>query len=182
MTTEIHSQSGLLPGIVPAPPRWAIWAAHAAPLCALPSGLWRVAMAVGIPVGFSAEVMRSDYDAPGWGSLYMVALSVLIEALTFLTVGLVRPWGEIAPNWIPVIGGKQMRPLAVVRIAGSAALLISLITFMQLFLWFMIDDGNLAGTDRKVMGLAYLPLVAWGPLLGAATISYRRRHRAVPTR
>ncbi|WP_294567962.1 hypothetical protein [uncultured Arthrobacter sp.] len=32
-------------------------------------------------------------------------------------------------------------------------------------------------TGADVVGLLYLPLVAWGPLLAAVTVSYARRHR-----
>lgn len=33
-------------------------------------------------------------------------------------------------------------------------------------------------TGVTVVGILYLPLVAWGPLLAAVTVSYARRHRA----
>ncbi|GAA3037370.1 hypothetical protein GCM10020000_14080 [Streptomyces olivoverticillatus] len=34
-------------------PRWAVRAAHAAALTTVPSGLWRIALALGLPVGYS---------------------------------------------------------------------------------------------------------------------------------
>ena len=47
-------------------------------------------------------------------------------------------------------------------------------------LWWSIDHPDMTTTGRTVVGLLYLPLVAWGPLLVLVTISYARRHR-VPT-
>ncbi len=34
----------------------------------------------------------------------------------------------------------------------------------------------LDGADRVLMMACYLPLLLWGPLLGAVTVSYARRH------
>ncbi|MGY5135639.1 hypothetical protein ACWGJW_25150 [Streptomyces nigrescens] len=39
----------------PLVPRAVRWAAHAAPLTLLPSGLWRCAIAFGMPSGFGAS-------------------------------------------------------------------------------------------------------------------------------
>jgi hypothetical protein len=166
---------------VPDPPRWAHWAAHIVPLCALPSGLWRIAMGVGIPVGYSAERMSAE-GYPGWGTVYVIVLAVLVEILALLTLGLVRPWGEVAPRWIPVLGGRRMRPRIVVAVAGTGAVLLTLIMLSQLIVWQMIDEstlgaGDLTGTARMIMGLCYAPLLAWGPLLGAVTYTYYLRHR-----
>lgn len=134
-------------------------------------------MAVGVPVGYSAEVMRTDYAAPGWGSVYMIGLAVIIEALALLTLGLVRPWGEVAPRWIPLIGGRSLNPKAVTVAAATGAVLVTLVTTSQLFVWHMMGGGHLSGTALTVMGASYAPLLAWGPLLALVTLSYHRRHR-----
>ncbi|MFI1680909.1 hypothetical protein [Streptomyces sp. NPDC020607] len=38
--------------------------------------------------------------------------------------GLVREWGEVVPAWVPVLGGRRVRPLAAVvpALLGAAAL------------------------------------------------------------
>jgi len=163
------------------PPRWAHRAAHLVPLCALPSGLWRIVMGVGVPVGYSAERMSGE-GYPGWGTVYVIVLSVLVESLALLSLGLVRPWGEVLPRWIPRVGGRPLRPRIVVAVAGSGAVLLTLIMVSQAIVWQMIDEstlgaGELTGTARQVMGLCYAPLLAWGPLLAAVTYTYHRRHR-----
>lgn len=57
-------------GHVPAPPpRWARRCAWLAVLTTVPSGLWRMAMAVGVPVGASEEIRRQQHGFPGWGTV-----------------------------------------------------------------------------------------------------------------
>lgn len=81
----------------PAAP-WAVRVAKVAALTAVPSGLWRIALGVGVPVGFSGAMERQmTAHMPGWGTLYVLTLSALAESLAFLTLGLVRPWGRVTP-------------------------------------------------------------------------------------
>jgi hypothetical protein len=164
----------------PPPPRWAVWAAHAAPLATLPSGLWRIAMAVGIPVGYSERVLREEYHIPGWGMAYVIGLAVLIECLALLTLGLVRPWGERPPRWVPFVGGREVAPRAVFLAAafGTVGLtLISAVVIAQVLVG-VDGGGHLTGGAYTVMVLCYLPAFLWGPLLGVVTYSYHRRHLA----
>jgi hypothetical protein len=156
--------------------RVARFAAHGAVLVTLPSGLWRVAMAVGVPVGFSPEVLRRVYDVPGTGSLFIVGISVVQESLALLTLGLVRPWGEVVPQWIPVAGGRHVRPLAVVVPAGVSALLLTIVAVSQILMWSR-GGGDMSASGRMVLGICYLPLAMWGPLLAVATACYYLRRR-----
>ncbi|MEU0313353.1 hypothetical protein [Nocardioides sp. NPDC006273] len=160
------------------PPRWAIRAAHVASLTTLPSGLWRVALAIGLPVGYSEASARELFDAPGAGSAYLIGLTVLLELLSLLSLGLVRPWGEVVPRWVPLLGGRGIPPRAVVisAAAGAAALTALWVPFAVLW-WWSDGDGHLTGTAHALVGLTYLPLALWGPLLGALTWSYHRRHK-----
>ncbi|MBV6700093.1 hypothetical protein [Kitasatospora aureofaciens] len=162
----------------PAPaPRWAIRAAHAAALTAVPSGLWRIAMALGLPVGYSDEVLRESFHIPGWGAAYVVGLSVATEAFALLTLGLVQPWGEVVPRWIPVIGGRRVHPLAAVVPAAVGALALVLLWTDLLFWWSVDEKPAMLGPWHTIVGILYQPLVLWGPLLAAVTVSYYRRHR-----
>lgn len=100
----------------------------------MPSGLWRIVFGLGIPVGFSGEAARvAAGHQPGWGTLYCVVLSVLAEALAFLTIGLVRPWGEVAPRWIPLIGGRKVRPLAAIVPAALGSAVLTWLGLTSLF-------------------------------------------------
>lgn len=145
--------------------------AHLVPLLTLPSGLWRIALVIGLPV--------ADVDAGGfWVKVYIVSLSVVSEGAALMTLGLVQPWGEVAPRWILWIGGRRVRPLAafIPAIAGA--------TFLTA-LWTWAFWG-MAGSDfytyfddpqALIVTACYLPLLAWGPLLGVVAIAYLRRRR-----
>ncbi|MGV9266271.1 hypothetical protein ACWDRR_16595 [Kitasatospora sp. NPDC003701] len=160
-------------------PRWADLAARATVWTTVPSGLWRVALGLGVPVGFSGELAATaDRYTPGWGTAYVVLLSVLAEALAFLTVGLVRPWGEVVPRWIPLIGGRTVHPLAAIVPAtlGSAALIwVGMSSLFGGWAAAMNNPEAPHGAAGLIMTLCYLPLVAWGPLVAVVTIAYARR-------
>ncbi|MFF2122773.1 hypothetical protein ACFVXH_36175 [Kitasatospora sp. NPDC058184] len=173
-----HRAAAAAPNVPPAP-RWARLAAGAAVLSTIPSGLWRIAFGFGVPVGFSGAT-AAVYGAhqPGWGTVYCVALSALAEALAFLTLGLVRPWGLVAPRWIPLIGGRRVRPLAAIvpALLGSAVLTyVGTAALLGGWAHNLAEPDSPHGFAAVVMTLAYLPLVAWGPLLGAVALDYARR-------
>ncbi|HEY1175668.1 MAG TPA: hypothetical protein VGF17_05895 [Phytomonospora sp.] len=163
---------------VPPPPRWAVRTAHAVQLAVLPSTIWRAAMALGVDVGFSDEVLRTDYHSPGWGTVYMLGLCVIVEVAAFMTMGLVRDWGVVAPRWIPVMGGKRVNPTAAVTAAGTGAAILCLLwVYQSVVAIFLADDMGLTGGSAAVMYICYAPLLLWGPLLIAVTVSYHRRVR-----
>jgi hypothetical protein len=160
-------------------PRWANVAAHVVPLTTLPSGLWRLAVAVGIPVGFSGEL--AELYSPGRVSFYIVALSIVAEGLALLTLGLVRPWGERAPAWLPMVGGRQIPTAAAAVPALLGAAVITLVSVAGVFRWNgpenMGDPDAPQGLAGFAMTVCYAPLVAWGPLLAAVTFAYIHRRR-----
>ncbi|GAA1145514.1 hypothetical protein F4556_002936 [Kitasatospora gansuensis] len=182
MTTAVATPAALPPAVLPAP--WAVRAAKLAALTTVPSGLWRLALGVGIPVGFSGATERQmTAHMPGWGTVYVIALSALAEALAFLSLGLVRPWGRVAPRWLPLIGGRPIHPLVAVVPAGLGALAVTALTFTAgLGGWYspeaMGDPEAPHGLAGLVMTLCYAPLLLWGPLLAAVTVDYYRRSRA----
>ncbi|SDT66989.1 hypothetical protein SAMN05216371_3553 [Streptomyces sp. TLI_053] len=160
-------------------PRWAELAARATVWTTVPSGLWRLALGVGVPVGFSGElaaVFRNN--TPGWGTAYLVALSGPAEFVAFLTLGLVRPWGEVVPSWIPLIGGRTVRPLAAIVPAAIGSTVLTCLGTSALFGgWaeqLSVPEAP-QGLAAVIMTLCYLPMVAWGPLVAAVTFAYARR-------
>lgn len=161
------------------PPPWARWSAWLAVLTTVPSGLWRMAMAVGIPVGASEEIRRQHYGFPGWGTVYVFGLTLGLVGLALLTLGLVQRWGEVVPRWIPVVGARRVPPLATVIPAGAGALALTVLWLGAMSnvgtIW---DIYGLEGAERVLMVACYAPLLLWGPLLAAVTVSYHRRHRA----
>jgi hypothetical protein len=150
-------------------------AAHGAALTALPAGLWRLTLVFGYHGGYTEQGFR-DGHFTGWGMPYMIFLSMATELAALLTLGLVQPWGEVPPRWIPFVGGRTLAPKIVVRIAAAGAVIL-IALWTQLLFWWAIPHHGMTTMGSDVLGVIYLPLVAWGPLLAAVTVSYRRRHR-----
>lgn len=159
----------------PPPPRWARVAAHAAALTPLPSALWRLSLVLGFSSGFTAQGLV-DLDVAGLGWIYLMVLSVLSEAVALLTLGLVQPWGDAVPRWLPYLCGRLIPAKPVVVTASVGAALLTLL-WTQLLFWWHTPHPDMTAAGTNVVGLLYLPMVAWGPLLAAVTVSYARRHR-----
>jgi len=151
-------------------PRWAVRTAHVVPLLTLPSGLWRIALVVGLPViGLDAGSFVERFG--------IVLLSLVAEGSALLTLGLVQPWGEIVPRWIPLIGGRCVRPMAaVVPALIGAATLTFLWTWSISNMWSHGFFGYFENDAQVVLVVVcYLPLLAWGPLLAVVAVAYLRR-------
>ncbi|MEU5160975.1 hypothetical protein AB0G74_15390 [Streptomyces sp. NPDC020875] len=166
-------------------PRWAVRLAYALPLLLLPSCLWRLPFAAHFAMG---QIQALDHP-PYWVSVpYVLTLSLLTEVIAVLTIGLVRGWGETAPGWIPVIGGRPVRPLAatVPAVVGGAILTV-LFTSVPVgdnrrLTFFGVVDG-VDYTNAAWDALATIctaPLALWGPITIALGIAYYRR-RTTPT-
>lgn len=132
-------------------PRWAVFAAHAVPLCVLPSSVWRL-------------------SAGGW---YPVLLSCVATGLSLLTLGLVHSWGDRFPARLVVVtaltGAALLAGLCLYYFLNHA------------FGWVPrgpvlvgADDGPRTPPTGWAAA-TYAPLVLWPPLLAAVTIAYRRR-------
>ncbi|MFE1546893.1 hypothetical protein [Streptomyces sp. NPDC058718] len=157
---------------LPDVPRWAVLAAHAVPLVTLPSGLWRLALVAGLPVTQDAEL-----GAGFWGSAYVVSLSVVSELLAFLTLGLVRSWGEVFPRWMPFLGGRRVNPRAATGAAfAGVAGLCAIVAWGVYASIADLGPGIPASPAQDALLIAcYTPLLAWPVLVAAVAASYHRR-------
>jgi hypothetical protein len=156
-------------------PRWAVRAAHLAALAPVPSSLWRLPLMFGVSMGMSDEFMAEMMAHPFWQRAgYLIALGVLSDGAAFLTLGLVRRWGEVFPEWLPWLGGRRVPPFAALLSASIGGLAVC-----YLFTWGLptnaveIVDNWDAWT--VLMAACYAPIPLWGPLLLAVTWSYYRR-------
>lgn len=164
----------------PAPkvPRWVSLAAHAVPLCLLPSGLWRIALVV------EWTDWYGTHEWLPWERPYVLSLTVISECLALLTLGLVHPWGEVVPRWVPFLGGRNI-PIraAVIPASAGAVIITAFCTYATLnyFIHFvepLNDTGEAlptSGPGMWALVICYVPMVAWGPLLGVVTVAYYRR-------
>ena len=95
-------------------PAWAHRVAHAVPRVALPVCLWRLPV-IGHGMGRAALAAH-----PVGHIAYVITLSVLSEIAALLGFGLVRPWGERVPAWVPRLAGKRVPP-AVEHVTAAAS-------------------------------------------------------------
>lgn len=177
---SLRSHLTPMPGV----PAWVHWTAIAAALTPLPAAIWRLALGFGFDVGFRGE-LGELYAAPGWITLYVIILAVLNDAVAYLAVGLVKPWGEVWPRWIPFLRGRRVHPLAAIVPAALGTWGLALIVVDQMQNWDsptnMGDPGAPHGWRATWMLLSYMPMVAWPALLGVVTVAYgwRRRHELI---
>ncbi|MFB7395504.1 hypothetical protein [Streptomyces sp. NPDC056191] len=160
---------------LPDVPRWAVLAAHAVPLVTLPSGLWRLALVAGFPVTRDA-----DWRSMGVGeSVYVVSLSVVSELLAFLTLGLVRSWGEVFPRWTPFLGGRRVNPAAATGAALAGAAGLCAIAAWGAYAAYADLGPDIPSTPAQdvLLAVCYAPLLAWPVLLAAVAVAYHRRRR-----
>ncbi|MFB7295784.1 hypothetical protein [Streptomyces rubiginosohelvolus] len=169
------------PGVLP-PPRWAVRAAHVVAWSTVPSGVWRIALVLGVPVGVMEreEFLAGFPDhSPLIAMAYVLLIGAVAETASYLTLGLVRPWGEVVPGWIPFLGGRPVRHRLAVLAASLGALAVTVLWWVLFFGGLLTapspDPGVSAGEVLFVA--SYAPLLLWGPLLAAVTWSYQRRHR-----
>ena len=151
--------------------RWGAWAVAAAMAIPVFYALTRWAWALGIPLGFSREALRTEeIESPGiW--LAGAGLATLAVGGALLTLGLVQQWGEVYPRWIPFLRRKPVRPRTAIIPATIVAVLVT--------------SAGMGHVRRDLTGEVSLdwgtgpallwPL--WGVALAAATLAYHLRRR-----
>lgn len=161
---------------VPRTPRWAVVTAWATVASVIPSAVWRVAVGLGVPLGWSQRQLDAQ-AIPGWGTAYVIALSLLSLAAATLTLGLVQPWGERLPARLTILGDRSVPRAVVVGFAIAGAVAVLAICVLSILNWDAVSGFR----DRPRSGWAllmiacYLPALLWSPLLLATTWAYWRR-------
>lgn len=157
------------------PSTWAVRTAHVVALLPLPSSLWRLTLVFGMTSGYT-DAGHAALGLDTVGIAWVIFVCLATEGAALLSLGLVREWGTRPPRWVPVVGGQVLPARFVVACAGAGAAVCMLLWTPFLF-WWSMPHSDLTGTGTTVIGLLYLPMVAWGPLLAVLTVDYRRRRR-----
>jgi hypothetical protein len=154
---------------------WGRWAVTVAVIVPVGYALTRWAWALDIPLGVSrAGLHKEAVESPGiWLAGAMLATMAAGGAL--LTIGLLRPWGEVYPRWIPYLRGKRVRPRTAIIPASIVALLVTSAGLMFLR-WLALGRIHLAA-DTWGLFVPEFFWPAWGGALGAATLAYHLRRR-----
>jgi hypothetical protein len=154
------------------PARWGRIAVWTAVLIPAVYAATRWAWALGVPFGFStAQLRQLDREMPGiWWAGAALGSMALLGA--WLTIGLIRPWGEVFPRWIPVLRGRRVPVMvAVIPALGAALVITSAGLMMTRILLTHPSWGNWAAMGPAVLW----PF--WGAALAAAAVAYRARRR-----
>jgi hypothetical protein len=156
-------------------PRWVAAVTLAAIVAPLPYSLSRILWAAGIPVGIDSELLR-EFHSPGWGSLYILALALLADATALLTHLVVRPRARRFPRWLPILGGRRVRPRVVIGVLLLPVAVLMWrgalhLTFV--FNGFRIPD-DVTGVPHWSLWSQAVLVWAWGLSLAAATFAYYR--------
>jgi hypothetical protein len=149
--------------------RWgrvATWVAAAGPLpYALVRLTWLTPWPLGMPEGGDLEAeMR----------LFGLGLGFAALGGAVLTLGLVRPWGEVWPGWVPVLRGRPV-PVRVPVVAGGlvATALLAASPGMIALAVDSLADGDATGWALLLL----FPTLPWGLALAAAVTAYAYRRR-----
>jgi hypothetical protein len=145
----------------------ATWVAAAVPVVYAAT---RWAWALGIPLGFSAEELRTlDEEMPGiwWVGAAMGSMGLIGSVLT---IGLIRPWGETFPRWIPFLRGRRVPVPAAVVPALAVAMAVTSAGLMVARV--LIADPSRTSWAAHGPGLLW---PVWGAALAVAALAYRSR-------
>jgi uncharacterized membrane protein (DUF485 family) len=151
--------------------RWGFWATIVAALCPMPYALLRMSWLLPDPVGLGISV--ADLDANPGMKLFGLGLGLIALASGVVTLGLIRPWGEVWPRWIPFLAGRPVPVKAAVIPGATAAalLLVSSLTLVQ-GLW-LPEETALTNLGH----LLIFPFPLWGVSVAVATAGYYYRRR-----
>lgn len=161
-------------------PHAATVVAHSIPLVIVPSAVWRTVLSFGVPLGFPPAMLAAD-RIPGWGTVSLAVLTVLTEAFALSSYALVRPWGEVVPQWVPRLRGRRIPPRVVTAPATLGAMLLTIIWTYALtgVITGRLDEVSGGGWRALLIG-CYAPALLWGPMLLWLTYAYRRRRAPRP--
>ena len=121
----------------------------------------RLGWVLGIPVGISDEFLASiEHITPIGAGL---ATFGLLGAV--LTTGLVRPWGEVWPRWVPFLRGRAVPVRLPVYAAVAVAVPIASAGLM--FIRLVLRGEQFGPPGAASQPGAWLPEMLW-PLWGAA--------------
>lgn len=155
--------------------RWGRIATIIASLGAVPFGLLRLTWLTPWPMGGGqGDLMMDDLDPTTRIQGALFALPCAVSVL--LVLGLTQRWGEVAPRWLPGIGGREL-PVGFAVIPGAVAATILTVAAPGIAVMPLASGAPLA--EVLIWWLVF-PLPVWGPALAAAVLAYWLRRTAPP--
>ena len=151
--------------------RWGRRATIVAVLCPMPYALLRFTWLLPNPIGFSAE----ELDAEPGMKMFGLGLGAVAFCAGLVTLGLIRPWGEVWPRWVPVLAERPV-PVKAAVIPGTTAALMLLVASPSIAT--LSGSGEDPDAAQTVLHLLIFPFPLWGAAVGLATAGYYVRRRA----
>ncbi|SHE97247.1 hypothetical protein [Streptoalloteichus hindustanus] len=147
---------------------WAVAVSVALPVF---YALTRYAWLLGIPLGIDEDILRAGQASGLWWA--GAGLATIAVGGAVLTVGLVRPWGEVFPRWIPGLRGRRVPVAAAVVPAIVVAVIVTSagLMYVRLAIAGTLPGGGWATTAPELVW----PI--WGVALTVAALGYRARRR-----
>lgn len=142
-------------------------------VCPLVYATTRFAWALGIPLGLSTKFLQQIQPIVTNG----LGLAIAATVGAILTIGLVRPWGEVFPRWLPILSGRRVP----IGLAVNCAIIVSALvasagaSFLKQIATGEISDAP-AGAIHEIG--AWLPETLWIPwaaALATAALCFRIR-------
>lgn len=144
----------------------------AAAVLALPYPVVRISWALGLPLGVPASAVQNAEPMLRIGE---AGLGLLAIGGGILTLGLIRPWGQTFPCWLPGLAGRPV-PIWLAVVPGAWAAIIISAAGLRLLVWTLQDPPDPSNWGASGPGLFFLP---WGLSVAAATYAYWRRRVGV---
>lgn len=156
--------------------RWGRVATIAAALSPVPYGLARLSWVTPWPLGglgLEEFVVSRELDLAARLQGFLFAPAAALGVV--LTLGLISRWGEIFPQWVPVVGGSVV-PVKLAVIPGT--LMAAVITLAAP--GFLLEPIMAGEPLELAFTLFFFPFPIWGPMLGAAVFAYWLRRSSGP--
>ena len=158
-------------------PHWVERTAVVASLAPVPSSLWRLPLIFGISMGMDDAFMAELMSEPLWQrGPYLLLLGVVSDSAAYLTLGLVRPWGERVPRWIPWLGGREVHTWLAATVATLGGLVVTALAVTMAIQAPRRFVPSESPWNVLMLG-CYSPWLLWGPCLLVVTAAYVRRRR-----
>ncbi|MGO2584257.1 hypothetical protein ACTXKH_14265 [Brachybacterium tyrofermentans] len=133
----------------------------------LPYALLRLTWLTPWPL-LGGEMAAGDPSVRVWG----LALSTGAWLGVLLTIGLIRPWGEVFPRWFPAVGGRPV-PVAFAAIPGFTVAALLCFAAVPVML-----SASALGLATALEFALVFPCWLWGPALALAVWGYVGHRRS----
>lgn len=163
--------------------RWGRWAVYVAVIVPVIYAVTRWAWALGVPLGISEAFLRQGQEMGLWWA--GAALATIAVGGAVLTLGLVQRWGEVFPQWIPLMHGRRVPIWLAVVPASLVSILVTTAGLMFVRMTLSGTLGEVFGNGQELVFAAEnwaalapeLLWPLWGIALGAAALAYYYRRR-----